>query len=167
MGIDLRRGWTARRCRPITANVDALLAENEALGLEVRALRQQLERLPGQAVQRVSASPNPGIRAALVDRWCQAMACHPAWSSLRVGPPAARSAADHLKDSHTSPMQAPTVHSPSVARLPSAQAPGLELLWPPGLASGQQGDLVVQAASPKPSFFLVHPQADETPQPPR
>ena len=87
MGFDPRHWQTPPRGRPITANVDALLAENEALRQEVWALRQQVERLRGQAAQRVTASTTPGLTANLVDRWCQAMARHPAWSALRVGPP--------------------------------------------------------------------------------
>ena len=87
MGFDPRHWQTPHRGRPITANVDALLAENEALRQEVWALRQQVERLRGQAAQRVTASASPGLTANLVDRWCQAMARHPAWSALRVGPP--------------------------------------------------------------------------------
>ena len=87
MGFDPRHWQPPSRGRPITANVDALLAENEALRQEVWALRQQVERLRGQAAQRVTASTTPGLTANLVDRWCQAMARHPAWSALRVGPP--------------------------------------------------------------------------------
>jgi len=87
MGFDPRRWQAPSRGRPITANVDALLAENEALRQEVWALRQQLERLRGQAAQRVTASATAGLTATLVDRWCQTMARHPAWSTLRVGPP--------------------------------------------------------------------------------
>ncbi|MFN9548198.1 MAG: DnaJ domain-containing protein [Cyanobacteriota bacterium] len=86
MGFDPRRGRTPHRGRPITANVDALLAENEALRQEVRALRQQLEQLRGRGSSGVGASPGPGITAERVDRWCQAMARHPAWAALRLGP---------------------------------------------------------------------------------
>ncbi|MEB3259111.1 MAG: hypothetical protein VKP63_00610 [Cyanobacteriota bacterium] len=49
MGFDPRRWQTPPRGRPIAANVDALLAENEALRREVWALRQQLEGLRRQA----------------------------------------------------------------------------------------------------------------------
>jgi DnaJ-domain-containing protein 1 len=87
MGFDPRRWQTPHRGRPITANVDALLAENEALRQEVWALRQQVERLRGQAAQRVSASTATGLTIERVDRWCQAMARYPAWTALRVGPP--------------------------------------------------------------------------------
>jgi hypothetical protein len=81
MGFDPRRWQPPPRGRPITANVDALLAENEALRRELRALRQQLEH------QRLTTSPAPGLTAERVARWCQAMGRHPAWSSLRLGPP--------------------------------------------------------------------------------
>jgi hypothetical protein len=89
MGFDPRRWQPPPRGRPITANVDALLAENEALRQEVRALRQQLERLRVHTAQqeRVTTSPAPGLTAERVERWGQTMARHPAWSALRVGPP--------------------------------------------------------------------------------
>jgi len=98
MGFDPRRWQTPSRGRPITANVDALLAENEALRQEVWALSQQLERLRGLAAQRVTASTTPDLTANRVDRWCQAMARHPAWSALRVGPPGGlRALVDELR----------------------------------------------------------------------
>ena len=87
MGFDPRRGRTPPSGRPITANVDALLAENEALRQEVWALRQQLELLRHLESNRVSASTKPGISGEAVERWCQAMAHHPSWATLRVGPP--------------------------------------------------------------------------------
>ncbi|MEB3319120.1 MAG: J domain-containing protein [Cyanobacteriota bacterium] len=87
MGFDPRHWRTPSRGRPITANVDALLAENELLRQEVRALRLALERLCAQASQRVTASATFGPTAERVDRWCQAMARHPSWTALRVGPP--------------------------------------------------------------------------------
>ena len=87
MGFDPRRWQTPHRARPITANVDALLAENEALRQEVRALRQQLERLRVQAAQRVATTTGSGLTPERVERWCQALARHPAWTTLRLGPP--------------------------------------------------------------------------------
>jgi len=87
MGFDPRCGRTPSSGRPITANVDALLAENEALRQEVWALRQQVERLRQLESNRVSASTRPGISGEAVERWCQAMARHPSWATLRVGPP--------------------------------------------------------------------------------
>jgi hypothetical protein len=87
MGFDPRRWQRPHQGRPITANVDALLAENEALRQEVWALRQQLERLRAREASRVSASSAPGVTAERVKRWCDAMERHPAWRALRVGPP--------------------------------------------------------------------------------
>ena len=87
MGFDPRHGRTPPRGRPISANVDALLAENEALRQEVWALRQQLEQLRSQGASRVGGGGAPILSGERVDGWCQAMACHPAWAALRVGPP--------------------------------------------------------------------------------
>jgi hypothetical protein len=63
----------------VTTNVEALLAENDALRREVRALRRQLE-LQQQA-------RGSGLTAEQVARWSDAMARHPRWTSLRIGPP--------------------------------------------------------------------------------
>jgi hypothetical protein len=87
MGFDPRRWQTPPRGRPITANVDAILAENEALRQEVWALRQQLERLRAQAASRGSSDGALVLTADQVERWSQVMARHPAWTALRLGPP--------------------------------------------------------------------------------
>lgn len=87
MGFDPRRWRSPPRSRPITANVEALLAENEALRREIWALRQQLEQLRSRGPTRVTSGAAPGLTLQEVERWCQAMARHPAWGSLRVGPP--------------------------------------------------------------------------------
>jgi DnaJ-domain-containing protein 1 len=87
MGFDPRRWRSPPRSRPITANVEALLAENEALRREVWALRQQLEQQRSRGTTRVTSGSAPGLTLQEVERWCQAMARHPAWGSLRVGPP--------------------------------------------------------------------------------
>ncbi|MEB3334416.1 MAG: DnaJ domain-containing protein [Cyanobacteriota bacterium] len=87
MGFDPRRWQRPPQGRPITANVDALLAENEALRQEVWALRQQLEQVRGRGASRVSSGSAPGVTAERVKRWCEAMERHPAWGGLRVGPP--------------------------------------------------------------------------------
>lgn len=90
MGFDPRR-WqppAARRAAPgrgVTTNVETLLAENDALRREVRSLRLQLEALLEH--QRVTASPSHGLTEARVERWGRAMACHPRWRELRIGPP--------------------------------------------------------------------------------
>ena len=87
MGFDPRRWRSPPRSRPITANVEALLVENEALRREVWALRQQLEHQRSRGPTRVTSGAAPGLTPQEVERWCQAMARHPAWGSLRVGPP--------------------------------------------------------------------------------
>jgi DnaJ-domain-containing protein 1 len=99
MGFDPRQWRTTPGSRPITANVEALLAENEALRREVRALRQRLAVLldqgrnqghdqgRGSSQRRGSPNPEPRLTPVMVERWCAAMACHPGWTALRVGPP--------------------------------------------------------------------------------
>ena len=91
MGFDPRRWRPAPGSRPVTANLDGLLAENAALQREVRQLRQQLEQLrqprPQDGGSRVSNGAAPTITPQLVERWGQAMARHPGWSELRIGPP--------------------------------------------------------------------------------
>lgn len=117
MGFDPRR-WrpSPPGPRPVTANVEALLAENEALRREVLQLREQLQRLrrtprpseqPAQAhgrswqhggappgerdgervSQRVSRGATTTLTPQQVERWTAAMAHHPAWEQLRIGPP--------------------------------------------------------------------------------
>ncbi|MEB3266877.1 MAG: DnaJ domain-containing protein [Cyanobacteriota bacterium] len=79
MGFDPRR-WrppTAGSGPTVTTNVEALLAENDALRREVRALRRQLEQ----------HSHDHGVNAGQVERWSEALARHPQWGLLRLGPP--------------------------------------------------------------------------------
>ena len=90
MGFDPRRwqppaGRRAATGRAVTTNVETLLAENDALRREVRSLRLQLETL--LQGQRVTASPGHGLSAARLERWGRAMAHHPRWRELRIGPP--------------------------------------------------------------------------------
>ena len=91
MGFDPRRWRPAPGSRPVTANLDGLLAENAALQREVHQLRLQLEQLrqprPQDGGRRVSNGAAPTITPQLVERWGQAMARHPGWSGLRIGPP--------------------------------------------------------------------------------
>jgi len=152
MGFDPRRWRPSSGSRPLTTNVEALLAENEALRREVRSLRLQLEGfLQGDAAdspswdppraaseanpssagsrspwgtgsgaaatgstqqrggpwssaarsrasrptwssaeparQRVTVGSSHGISADLVERWGLALARHPRWQELRIGPP--------------------------------------------------------------------------------
>jgi DnaJ-domain-containing protein 1 len=86
MGFDPRRWKPAPGSRPITSNVETLLAENDALRREVRALRLQLEfALHGRRTVEPAASH--GITPELVWRWGQALARHPRWQTLRIGLP--------------------------------------------------------------------------------
>lgn len=133
MGFDPRRWRPSSGSRPLTTNVEALLAENEALRREVRSLRLQLEaflqgdadgyrswqpmdeRPPAEAAapdrqepwsssarsrasrnawtsaepprSRVTVGSSHGISADLVERWGLALARHPRWPELRIGPP--------------------------------------------------------------------------------
>ena len=87
MGFDPRTGVGDRPSSRgvVTSNVDTLLAENDALRREVRRLRLQLQNLQMEPNQR--ARTVTGGEAALVERWGIAMARHPRWKALRVGPP--------------------------------------------------------------------------------
>ncbi len=134
MGFDPRRWRPSSGSRPLTTNVEALLAENEALRREVRSLRLQLEAfLQGRSTaaepwpshdgaaqqdppaaqqrggpwtsaarsrasrsswstgepshQRVTVGTSHGIGPDLVERWGLALARHPRWQELRIGPP--------------------------------------------------------------------------------
>lgn len=134
MGFDPRRWRPSSGSRPLTTNVEALLAENEALRREVRSLRLQLEALlqgesagsrpwdamgapsRGQAAaaaddagpwsssarsrasratrssdtpprSRVTVGSSHGLSPDLVERWSRALARHPRWQQLRIGPP--------------------------------------------------------------------------------
>lgn len=81
MGFD-PRSWARGPARgtQVTANIDALLAENEALRREVVLLRQQLFR---------QQTPEPAVRGTVsaeqVRLWGEALARHPRWRELRVG----------------------------------------------------------------------------------
>jgi len=94
MGID-RRTWVHAPPvgRQVTRNVDALLAENQALRQEVMFLRQQLVGLQAGGTGEggregradVTAGSAPGITAEQVRRWGDALARHPRWREVRVG----------------------------------------------------------------------------------
>lgn len=107
MGFDPRRWRPAAGSPPVTSNVDALLAENDALRREVRALRRRLEQLQQQQRQqpnRVDVEFAYGLSADQVERWGQAMARHPRWPSLRIGPPAGlRGVIDELRSGWSNP----------------------------------------------------------------
>ena len=143
MGFDPRRWRSPPGPRPVTANIDGLIAENQALRWQVQQLREEILRLRraaerseswrygggggqgagsaaaaesaaesspspgaaprqrggaaagaaagsgsrGQAGQRVTRGAAPSVTAVQVERWVEAMARHPAWGELRIGPP--------------------------------------------------------------------------------
>jgi len=157
MGFDPRRWRPPPGPRPVTANLDGLIAENQALRWQVQQLREEILRLRraaerseswrhaggagpghgsgsgtgartaaaedhrhgadsaaeaapstgaaprprsgsaagaaagsgsgGQAGQRVTRGAAPSVTAVQVERWVEAMARHPAWGELRIGPP--------------------------------------------------------------------------------
>jgi len=91
MGFDPRRWRPAPGSPAATSNVDALLAENDALRREVRVLRRRLEQLQLQQRQHPNVEGPRfayGLSPDQVERWGQAMAGHPRWQALRIGPPA-------------------------------------------------------------------------------
>lgn len=85
MGFDPRSPGRPPSRSVVTSNVDTLLAENDALRREVRRLRLQLQEL--QLDRSRQGPPRHGITAEQVERWGVAMARHPRWQELRVGPP--------------------------------------------------------------------------------
>lgn len=97
MGFDPRQ-WgpssDARAAQRVTSNVEALLAENEALRREVRRLQRELERQryrqrhqqwvqPPRWQEEPSASPAPRVSAEQVRHWGEAMARQAGWADLR------------------------------------------------------------------------------------
>ena len=103
MGFDPRRWRPAPGSPAVTSNVDALLAENDALRREVQALRRRLEQLSAQDPQ-----PGPtyghGLSPDQLQRWGQAMAAHPQWQALRIGPPGGlRGVIDELRRHWSNP----------------------------------------------------------------
>lgn len=97
MGFDPRQ-WVpssgARAAQRVTSNVEALLAENEALRREVRRLQRELERQryrqrqqqwvqPPRWQKEPSASPAPRLSAEQVRHWGEAMARQAGWADLR------------------------------------------------------------------------------------
>ena len=86
MGFDPRRWRPSPSSPPVTSNVEALLAENDALRREVRSLRRRLEQR--QHPSGEGTRSGYGLTPDQLERWGQAMASHPRWQSLRIGPPA-------------------------------------------------------------------------------
>lgn len=95
MGFDPRQ-WPAAEPQPrrVTTNIDALLAENEALRREVQQLRRRLELLerPPRAARSAPApdgpwGPPPPLRVTpeQVQRWGEALSAQSGWRELRLG----------------------------------------------------------------------------------
>jgi len=95
MGFDPRQ-WPAAGPPPrrVTTNLDALLAENEALRREVQQLRRRLElseRRPrtaptaGWASEAHRPPPPPRVTAEQVQRWGETLAAQSGWRELRLG----------------------------------------------------------------------------------
>lgn len=86
MGFDPRTRGRQPSRDVVTSNVQALLAENDTLRRQVRSLQLQLERLQ-LGTTGATTGAGPLISPAEVERWGKAMARHPRWRSLRLGPP--------------------------------------------------------------------------------
>ena len=94
MGFD-PRSWSSsapRDSRRVTSNIDAVLAENQALRREVQQLRRrllQLEQLAQTRQRRPWPEPEPArtprVTAEQVKRWGEALAQQSSWKELRLG----------------------------------------------------------------------------------
>lgn len=93
MGFDPRR-WSSppRQPRPVTSNLEGLLAENQALRQEVQQLRRrlaQLERLDRhpRSADPTGAEPEapPRVTVEQVRRWGERLARQSGWTELRSG----------------------------------------------------------------------------------
>ena len=96
MGFDPRHWSGGRSEQRVTSNVEALLAENDALRREVLRLNRELDRLQRQQRQRFrtettshrswsepSAQAPPRISSHQVQAWGQSLSQQPGWSVLR------------------------------------------------------------------------------------
>ena len=96
MGFDPRHWSGGRPDQRVTSNVEALLAENDALRREVLRLNRELDRLQRQQRQRIRTEPRPHrpwsepsaqapprISRQQVQAWGQALAQQPGWTALR------------------------------------------------------------------------------------
>ena len=93
MGFDPRHWSGGRPEQRVTSNVEALLAENDALRREVLRLNRELERLRRQRIRteprphrpwsEPSAQASPRISSQQVQAWGQALAQQPGWTALR------------------------------------------------------------------------------------
>jgi hypothetical protein len=93
MGFDPRR-WSSppRQPRPVTSNLEGLLAENQALRQEVQQLRRRLAQLERLDRHPRSAGPTgaetqapPRVTAEQVRRWGERLARQSGWTELRSG----------------------------------------------------------------------------------
>jgi DnaJ domain len=97
MGFDPRQ-WPSAAAQPrrVTTNIDALLAENEALRREVLQLRRRLELLERPPARRgeswrgggtaaAAEPPPPRVTAEQVQRWGEALSAQSGWRELRLG----------------------------------------------------------------------------------
>ena len=93
MGFDPRR-WSSppRQPRPVTSNLEGLLAENQALRQEVQQLRRRLAQLERLDRHSRSAGPTgaetqapPRVTAEQVRRWGERLARQSGWTELRSG----------------------------------------------------------------------------------
>ena len=96
MGFDPRHWSGGRPEQRVTSNLEALLAENDALRREVSRLNRELERLQRQQRQRFrteqgsyrpwtepSAQSPPRISHQHVHAWGQSLTQQPGWTALR------------------------------------------------------------------------------------
>ena len=93
MGFDPRR-WSSppRQPRPVTSNLEGLLAENLALRQEVQQLRRRLAQLERLDRHPRSAGPTgaepeapPRVTVEQVRRWGERLARQSGWTELRSG----------------------------------------------------------------------------------
>ena len=93
MGFDPRR-WSSppRQPRPVTSNLEGLLAENQALRQEVQQLRRRLAQLERLDRHPRSAGPTgaesqapPRVTVVQVRRWGERLARQSGWTELRSG----------------------------------------------------------------------------------
>ena len=93
MGFDPRR-WSSppRQPRPVTSNLEGLLAENQALRQEVQQLRRRLAQLERLDRYPRSAGPTgaesqapPRVTVVQVRRWGERLARQSGWTELRSG----------------------------------------------------------------------------------
>lgn len=106
MGFDPRQWPAAAQPRRVTTNIDALLAENEALRREVQQLRLRLEQWERQSrpdprgPQGRAAPQTPArVSSEQVLRWGDALSAQSGWRELRLGDPSAGTGLRGLIDS--------------------------------------------------------------------